>query len=131
MSKIGKIYKSNDKLFTGFNKPRHVVVSHQYEKSGKFGVSRILSLNEKGGKKNNLLPIKSYGYFTKPSGIDYKIYSFVKDKNGNKKDINFGSMQDINICLDVEDINRMKKHVKVRGGKRNYKRYRKFKRIKK
>ena len=48
--KIGQIYKTNDKLFTGFKKPRHVVVSKYFRKRRKYGVSRILSLKGKGRK---------------------------------------------------------------------------------
>ena len=125
--KIGKIYKTNDKLFTGFKKPRHVVVSKYFRKRRKYGVSRILSLKGKGRKINTLLPIKDYGYFTEPSGIDYHIYGSAKGKNGKREEINFGSMKDLDICLDDEDIKRMEKHIKNRGGKRNKMRYKKYK----
>ena len=128
--KLGKIYKSNDKLFTGKKKPRHVVVSKEYISNGKFGVSRILSLDGKDGKRENLLIIKSYGYFKERSGIDYHIYSSIKGENGKREPINFGSMKDVDVCLDDEDIIRMKNHVKPRGGKRHRYYYRKYKRKK-
>lgn len=125
--KIGKIYKTNDKLFTGFKKPRHIVVSKYFRKKRKYGVSRILSLKGKGRKINTLLPIKDYGYFTEPSGIDYKIYLTVMGKNGKKEEINFGSMKDTNIQLDQDDLKRMEAHIKQRGGKHSKNKFKKFK----
>lgn len=128
--KIGKIYKTNDKLFTGFKKPRHIVVSKYFKKKRKYGVSRILSLKGKEQKANTLLPIKDYGYFTEPSGIDYHVYGSAKGKDGTKVEINFGSMKDTNIELDKNDIVRMTNHIKSRGGKKKGKQAH-YKRLKK
>ena len=130
--KLGKIYESNDKLFTGYKKKRHVVVSKEYKQKDKFGLSRILSLSGKEGKKDTLLPIKQYECLKEPSGIDYSVYTKVRGKNGKRENINFGSMKDTGVCLDKEDTERMKKHIKPRGGQslKNKKRYKKFKRKK-
>ncbi len=120
--KLGKIYVSNDKLFTGMKKKRNVVVSNYSKESKKYGVSRILSLEGKEGKSNTLLPLKdNYSpVLKKASGVDYYVYRNAFDKNGKRTPINFGAMKDTNMSLSKKDLNAVLHHVKKRGGRQNY-----------
>ncbi len=111
----GSILESNDKLFTGKKKPRKVVVTKVDKESKKpKGVSRVLSLKGKDGKANStLVPIKKYPSIPEESGVDYRIYTKTKEK----KSLNFGSMRNTGDVLDEVDKEKVKKHVKKRGGK--------------
>lgn len=130
--KLGKIYASNDKLFTGLKKKRNVVVSNYSKESKKYGVSRILSLEGKEGKSNTLLPLKDNyePVLKKASGVDYYVYRNAFDKTGKRVPINFGSMKDTGMSLTKKDLNAVLHHVKKRGGKANRDKYKKLKRYK-
>ena len=108
---LGSILESNDKLYTGLKKKRHVVVTYLTE--NKKGVSRILSLKGKESKVNKtLMPIKKYPSLPEPSGVDYEIYYKAK----NNQPLNFGSMKNTGDILDPEDMRKVSHHVKRRGG---------------
>ena len=111
--KLGSILESNDKLYTGLKKKRHVVVTHLSE--NKKGVSRVLSLKGKESKVNKtLIPIKKYPSLPEPSGVDYEIHY----KTIHNQPLNFGSMKNTGDILDPEDMKKVSHHVKRRGGKR-------------
>lgn len=125
---IGKIYRTNDKLFGNPPKPRNVVVSKFKQEKKIFGVSRILSLEGKINKINTLMPIERHNYFTKDSGVDYAVYFYTKNKKGERIPINFGSMVDVEVYLSNDEIQKLKKHIKKRGGKKAQTHYKHLKR---
>ena len=114
----GSILESNDKLFTGVRKSRKVVVTKIDKETKKpKGVSRVLSLKGKDSKASStLVPIKKYPSIPEESGVDYQIHT----KTKSKVPLNFGSMRNTGDVLDKEDKEKVKKHIKKRGGKGRY-----------
>lgn len=107
-----KVYITDDKVLVGGKGKKRYVVSMGNDKNN-MAVRRISSLyDEKGKKKEKLIPIERYPDLHKPSGVENK--TFRKTING--KPINEKGLRKTKTRLNKWDAERIRKNPKKNKG---------------